>query len=45
MEVGEGEADVVSDVHLQVEGQWVGGVSLQEASQALVHEFHEEDGL
>ena len=42
MEVGQGEADAVSDVHLQVEGQWVG---LQEASQDLVHELHEEDGL
>ena len=45
VEVGQGEADTVSDVNLQVEGQWVGGISLQEASQALVHELHEEDGL
>ena len=45
VEVGQGEAGVVGDVHLQVEGQWVGGISLQEAGQALVHEFHEEDGL
>ena len=43
VEVGEGQRDVVRDVHLHVVGER-GWRALQEAREALFHQFHEEDG-
>ena len=44
MEVGESLCQVVANVHLHVERERRICWSLQEASKALVHQLHKQDG-